>query len=88
MTLLIKLLPMYSILSPTVCLVLGLLRQKRQLESLYLRSPHTYRGEPAYKPVILIFYSQVYMRFSKDTRIFILNRLFCVSISSSIKQEQ
>ena len=41
----------------------------------------------AYKPIILILYNQVYMRFSRDTRIFIPNRLFYVSVSSSIKQE-
>lgn len=58
--------------------------ESKKTESSYLRS-HTLMGESqAYKPIIFIFYNQVHMRFGRDTMILILNRLFCVSISSSI----
>lgn len=40
-----------------------------------------------YEPIILVFYDQVYMGFSRHTIILISNRLFYVSMSSSIKWE-
>lgn len=40
-----------------------------------------------YEPIILIFYNQVYMGFSRHTIMLLSNRLFYVSVISSIKWE-
>lgn len=78
-----KLVPIYLILF-NYCVPGPRSIESKKTESSYLRS-HILMGESqAYKPIIFIFYNQVHMKFGRDTMILILNRLFCVSISSSI----